>query len=165
MGADNLDGSQDAEYLSREVTYILDILEQIDKSKNQSDSTEDFYGFGNTPLNNDPFTESEQKVIAEKLDVIEVQLIKTARENAKSNEDLKNNLDAKLNELTNGIQELKESSSKIGRKDWYILFYSNFFNFLMALCFSNEARTTLFSVIESLQLLFQASAPLLLIRK
>lgn len=145
--------SPKVEYLSREVAYILDILEEIDKSKTLSDSIEDFHIFGNTPPNNDPFTEREQRVIAEKLDVIEAQLIKTVRENAKINEDLKNNLDTKLNELANGIKELKESSSKIGRKDWYILFYGIFFNFLMTLCFSTEARTTLFSVIESLQLL------------
>ncbi len=133
------------DHLSREVAYAMDILEGVE-TENKTPSDNNFNQANDDSLNNSPFNDSEQEVITLRLGEIRTQLTEIAQNQPHSEEEIQSNIKS-INEK---IDELKESSKKLGRKDWSNFFLAFILNALFSLSISQEARMTLLNSVKSL---------------
>jgi hypothetical protein len=148
------EGVREFEELTREVSSVLKMIETFESENSPTFNPQDFLFEEETfPVNNTPFNENERLQIATQLDEVKAQIIKFASEQQNSIEELTESQRV----IENKIDSLKESSSKIGRKDWTLQFFGVISSILITLGSSAEARSNLFSVIQTLLSIIQHS--------
>lgn len=136
------------EELSRELVYISDSLEGFNADEGSSFGNFGFNSGSNSSSTNTPFSEEEQKRIGEQLNEIQAYLVKVVTEQNTSSDDV----NAKVNIIVEEISELKESSSKLGRKDWRILAINSLITIMINFG-TNIATPYLFTLVQNLFLL------------
>jgi hypothetical protein len=155
VGGDGSPAERVEDARDRSGGQLLEAAEDWARAVARWAATPDLWGLDTEPLpeaaDNSPFTQAEQAEIAKRLD--------EARDFAREQFELP---DDEIAAIGQAVEELKEASERVGRKDWKLMLYGAFVSLGLEHAVSSGVVETLFRLaVQGLAHLFGAGPPMI----
>src|SRR5919107_1467412 len=131
----HVDDEIDLEEMKSELTYCAEMLEHMVEHIG-STPTSAYEGSDAYSRTNTPFSEEEQRLLAERVDEVEAFMVKSVAEDKGETQEAE-----VLKEfIRTEFSEVKERLTTVGRRDWKMFFLNTILSIGISAGFSSEAR-------------------------